>query len=88
MVDVEGGRGGMMQATPVVVDGTMYLSTGHLSAIDAATGAVKWRYPKDDTAGLTGRGSNRGVAVAELVIGFSPRASTRPAGWCASLPST
>ncbi len=66
MVHVEGGRGGMMQATPVVVDGTMYLSTGHVSAIDAATGVVKWRYPKEETTGAFGRGgSNRGVVVAE-----------------------
>jgi PQQ-dependent dehydrogenase (methanol/ethanol family) len=68
MVDVEpGGRGGLMQATPVVVDGTMYLSTGHLQAIDAATGVVKWRFPKDDApvGNLGPRGSNRGVAVAE-----------------------
>src|SRR5262245_16513232 len=70
MVHVEGGRGGTMQGTPVVVDGTMFISTGHVSAIDAKTGAFKWRYPSDaaGAAGAPGGGrgsSNRGVVVAE-----------------------
>jgi len=70
MVHVEGGRGGTMQGTPVVVDGTMFISTGHVSAIDAKTGAFKWRYPSDAAgaagAPSPGRGSaNRGVVVAE-----------------------
>ena len=64
MVHVEGGRGGLMQATPVVVGGTMYLSTGHISARDARTGALKWEYPSG--ANSFGRGTaNRGVVVAE-----------------------
>jgi alcohol dehydrogenase (cytochrome c) len=35
-----------MQATPVVVDGVMYISSGagNIFAIDAATGAVKWKH--------------------------------------------
>src|SRR5262249_10087736 len=70
MVHLEGGRGGTMQGTPVVVDGTMFISTGHVSAIDAKTGEVKWRYPAESAgaAGASGPGrggSNRGVVAAE-----------------------
>src|SRR5688572_25802140 len=34
------------EATPVVIDGTMYVSTplNHVVALDAATGAKKWEY--------------------------------------------
>jgi len=71
-VHLEGGRGGTMQGTPVVVGGTMFISTGHVSAIDAKTGEIKWRYPAEAAVGTTagapgpGRGSsNRGVVVAE-----------------------
>ncbi len=60
-----GGRG-IMQSTPVVVGGTMYLSAGSITARDARTGELKWRYPQQEQAGF-GRGglSNRGVVVAE-----------------------
>src|SRR5262249_43255436 len=72
MVHVEPGKSGIwMQSTPVVVDGVMYLTTGHITARDAKTGAVEWQYPK----GELGRGGgmmggpdnhfNRGVVVAE-----------------------
>ena len=35
-----------LEATPVVVDGVMYLpgAAGTILAIDAATGAIKWKY--------------------------------------------
>jgi alcohol dehydrogenase (cytochrome c) len=60
----EGGRGGTMQATPVVVDGTMYLAAGHIQARDARTGALKWRYPEGPVA-VGHVFSNRGLVVAE-----------------------
>ena len=72
MVRAEDGHiGGWMQSTPVVVDGIMYLTTGHIQARDARTGALIWRFPK----GEVGRGGfwsggpdnhfTRGVVVAE-----------------------
>lgn len=57
---------GTFQATPVVRDGVMYVSTpfNHVLALDAATGAERWRYVhelqrKDSCCGP----ANRGVAV-------------------------
>jgi glucose dehydrogenase len=57
---------GTFQATPVVRDGVMYVSTpfNHVLALDAATGAERWRYRhelqrKDSCCGP----ANRGVAV-------------------------
>ena len=58
-----------LEATPVVVDGTLYVSGnfGRVYAVDAATGAERWRYdPEVD--GQWGRYAccdaiNRGVAV-------------------------
>ncbi len=58
-----------MEATPVIVDGTMYVSTSwsKVAAFDAKSGALKWFYdPKVD--GQVGRDAccdvvNRGVAV-------------------------
>jgi len=72
MVHIEPGKANLwMQATPVVVDGVMYMASGHITARDARTGALKWQYPKGDI----GRGGgpvggpdnhfNRGVVVAE-----------------------
>ena len=57
------------EATPIVVDGVMYISTAwsKVMAVDAATGAVLWKYdPKP--VGAQGRDAccdvvNRGVAV-------------------------
>src|SRR5579863_7227325 len=53
--------GGSMEATPVVVDGVMYIptGTGGILALDAATGAIKWKYQSPN-----GGGTNRGVVVA------------------------
>ena len=65
LVGLEGGRpGGQLEGTPVVVDGVMYVSTGtrNVLALDAATGAVKWRY-RPESAGPIG--GNKGVAVAD-----------------------
>jgi quinoprotein glucose dehydrogenase len=53
------------EATPLVVDGTMYVSTplGRVFALDAATGAERWRYdarvPRDAAFGDF---TNRGVS--------------------------
>ncbi len=52
---------GAMQATPVVVDGVMYLPAGgDVIALNAATGAALWRYHSPVRGG-----TNRGVVVAE-----------------------
>ena len=59
---------GGLQAAPLVVDGTMYVSTAwnHVFALDAATGEQIWRYdyPKPDQIPGTYGTWNRGVAVA------------------------
>jgi PQQ-dependent dehydrogenase (methanol/ethanol family) len=65
MTHVGSGRGGIMQATPVVVDGVMYLAAGHVTAVDARTGELRWRYPAGHLQGFVRGVSNRGVAVAE-----------------------
>ena len=54
--------GGSMEATPVVVKGVMYIPTGlgGVMAIDAATGAIRWKYQSPN-----GGSTNRGVAVGE-----------------------
>ena len=64
MVHPEGTVGQWMQGTPVVVGGTMYMSTGHIWARDARTGVLKWRYPNGSITSATSN-FNRGVAVAE-----------------------
>jgi PQQ-dependent dehydrogenase (methanol/ethanol family) len=72
MVHVEPGKSGLwMQATPVVVDGIMYLAHGHITARDARTGELKWQYPKGDIGpggamiGGPDNHFNRGVVVGE-----------------------
>ena len=56
------------QATPVVVDGVMYVSAANdLYALDAGSGRQVWNYRRPRTRGLIGvsaRGVNRGVAVS------------------------
>jgi quinoprotein glucose dehydrogenase len=55
-----------LEATPVVVDGTMYVSTplGRVLALDAVTGARRWTYdPGLDQRLRFGDFTNRGVAV-------------------------
>src|SRR5712671_381036 len=65
-IHLEDGKAGTvtMEATPVVVDGVMYITSGLQSvfAIDAKTGAVKWKYVPE---GKNGPSTNRGVVVAE-----------------------
>lgn len=55
------------QATPIVVDGVMYVSLpfNHVVALDARTGAQRWRYEhKRRTPKMCCGPANRGVAVA------------------------
>ena len=55
------------QATPIVVDGVMYLAMpfNHVAAIDAATGKELWRYEhKRRSPRMCCGPANRGVAVA------------------------
>jgi quinoprotein glucose dehydrogenase len=54
------------EATPLVVDGTMYLSTpfGRVIALDPATGKEQWTYDaKVDRGGQWGDFANRGVST-------------------------
>lgn len=56
------------QTTPVVVDGVMYLDTpgGGVMALNAATGAVKWKWqPSVEANGFGGINQHRGVSVGE-----------------------
>src|SRR5579871_3498796 len=62
----------LWETDPVVVRGTMYLTTGtdEVLALDATTGAVRWAYaPPVDFSGLLTDGGgipvNRGVEVAD-----------------------
>jgi quinoprotein glucose dehydrogenase len=63
--DTHGNRPPALEVTPLVVDGTMYISTplGRVYALDAATGAVQWRFDAqvDPTRGY-GDFASRGVA--------------------------
>ena len=58
----ENGAVGNLEGTPVVVDGVMYVTTPrqHVLAVDAATGAVKWRYRPGPETRI---GPNKGAAV-------------------------
>jgi alcohol dehydrogenase (cytochrome c) len=55
------------QSTPVVKDGVMYVTSGQqdVFALDAKTGAPKWRYDSDADPKTGGIWTNRGVAVAD-----------------------
>jgi alcohol dehydrogenase (cytochrome c) len=58
---------GRLQVTPVVADGTMYVTAANEAyAIDAAAGRLIWSYRQPRTQGLVGdasSGINRGVAL-------------------------
>ena len=62
MVHVNAQNAGSMEATPIVVNRVMYIPTGAggVVALDAATGAVKWKYQSPN-----GGGTNRGVSVGD-----------------------
>jgi alcohol dehydrogenase (cytochrome c) len=57
-----------VQATPVVVDGVMYVTLANeCFALDAGSGRQIWHYQRSRTQGITGLaalGVNRGVAIA------------------------
>jgi alcohol dehydrogenase (cytochrome c) len=76
-----------LQAAPIVVDGVMYMTgpDAMVWAIDAATGAVLWRYQHAvsiDTPLCCGT-SNRGVAVADGKVIFAT-----PSGHLIALDAT
>jgi alcohol dehydrogenase (cytochrome c) len=55
----------VLQATPVVVGGVMYVTApNQCVALDAGTGRALWRYQRPPTKGLSGGNANRGAAVA------------------------
>ncbi len=66
---VETGVKATFQATPIVVDGIMYVSLpfNHVLALDAVTGKQLWKYTHDRKADwpMCCGPANRGVAVAE-----------------------
>ena len=66
---VETGVKATFQATPIVVNGIMYLSLpfNHVLALDAATGKQLWKYTHERKADwpMCCGPANRGVAVAE-----------------------
>lgn len=55
----DSGESGGLQANPIVVDGVLFTTTPkhRVVALDAASGAVRWRFD----SGIEGRGPNRGV---------------------------
>ena len=56
---------GMLQVTPVVVDGIMYVTApNECVALDAGSGRRIWHYKRPRTKGVHGGDANRGVAVA------------------------
>jgi alcohol dehydrogenase (cytochrome c) len=66
-----------LQATPIVIDGIMYLTTARdrVFALDAATGRVIWRYEYPAThperpGSFAGLVQNRGVAVGNGEVFF------------------
>src|SRR5579863_9809804 len=65
-----------LQATPIVVDGVMYLITAqaHVFALDAATGREIWnyRYPPVPRS-IPGFIGNRGVAVGDGKVFFGTK---------------
>ena len=68
-VDLDSNRG--QEATPLMVDGTLYISTAwsKVKAIDAVTGAIKWEYDPEVPGAWAVNACcdvvNRGVAVWE-----------------------
>src|SRR3982751_3193109 len=65
-----------LQATPIVVDGVLYLicARARVFALDATTGREIWRYqypePPRNVSGFVG---NRGVAVADGKVFFGTK---------------
>jgi quinoprotein glucose dehydrogenase len=62
---IRGGNGTRFEATPLVVEGTLYVSTpfGRVIALDPETGEEKWAFdPRIDLGGDYGDFTNRGLA--------------------------
>ena len=59
-----------LQATPIVQNGVLYLSTSNnlIFAMDAATGAVHWKYEYNPGEPGVYRRQNRGVAVGHGLV--------------------
>ena len=56
---------GLLQVTPVVVGGIMYVTAANeCIALDAGSGREIWHFTRPRTKGVAGGGANRGVAVA------------------------
>ncbi|HEY8148507.1 MAG TPA: PQQ-binding-like beta-propeller repeat protein [Vicinamibacteria bacterium] len=56
---------GLLQMTPVVVGGIMYVTApNQCFALDAGTGRPIWHYKRPPTKGVSGGNANRGVGVA------------------------
>ena len=62
------------EATPLVIDGTIFLTEppANVVALDAATGAVRWRYSRSipDKLPICCARSNRGLAILGNVLYF------------------
>ena len=58
-------KGSEMQSNPVVVDGTLYVTTPTLqvAAVDAATGRERWKFDPSGGSGSRARFRHRGVTV-------------------------
>jgi quinoprotein glucose dehydrogenase len=58
-------KGSEMQSNPVVMDGTLYVTTPtlHVVAIDAATGRERWKFDPSGGSGPRTRFRHRGVTV-------------------------
>ncbi len=56
---------GLLQVTPIVVDGIMYVTAvNEVFALDAGSGRQIWHFKRPRTKGVTSAWANRGVGVA------------------------
>ncbi|MCC6510181.1 MAG: pyrroloquinoline quinone-dependent dehydrogenase [Pirellulaceae bacterium] len=66
--EVKDGRGKTIECTPIIIDGTMFITTAEriVLALDAATGMVRWRFDPlsagPHAGPLSSGGVNRGAA--------------------------
>ncbi|GAB1343895.1 outer membrane protein assembly factor BamB family protein [Gemmatimonas sp.] len=67
--------GSEMQANPIVIDGVLYATTPKMQvvALDAATGAQRWRFDPQNGAPPTSRIRHRGVVVTGDRVLFNYR---------------
>jgi quinohemoprotein ethanol dehydrogenase len=68
---LRGGQLGNLDATPIVIDGVMYVTTSmrNVLAIDAKTGTIKWRHRPE----MQIVGANKGVVVADGKVFYGRR---------------